>query len=249
MSFNKNFFLILIFGLFITPPILAQSFSSNSYRINWGNFNMTGGRKSSINYKLTDTVGQNAPGQYDSAGFIVKSGFQYIHDTFNTFAFAIDDLDIDFGTLVAGIATTDTNIITITTPYGNGYQIYTHENHPLQIDASHQISDTLGDNGTCSESASDTWTQATTYGFGLSAMGINSSQVATGVGTSQFFADSSYFRQFANYSNSEKAQIIMEEDNDVKDRSARITYKVNISATQPAGNYRNNITFTAIPKY
>ncbi|MBU4397350.1 hypothetical protein KKC08_04245 [Patescibacteria group bacterium] len=242
-------YFLLFIPKFFNQEIKAQSFSSDSYNINGGNFNMTSGRKSSINYQLTDTVGQNAPGQYDSAGFIVKSGFQYIHDTFNTFSFSINDLEIDFGTLVPNIGTTDTNIITITTPYGNGYQILAHQNHPLQIDISHQIPDTTGDNSTCTESDSDTWTQSDIYGFGFNAMGIDSSGVATGIGTSQFFNDIAYFRQFADYSSSESHQIIMSQDINVQDQSARISYKANISSVQPAGNYENAITFTAIPKY
>ena len=244
--------LLVITQIFPIRKIQAQSFSSSSYKINWGNFNMTSGKKSSATYQLTDTVGQNAPGQFDNTGYIVKAGFQYIYDTIYHFSFQIDDLSIDLGTLSAGSTSTDTNTITITSPSGQGYQIMTHQNHPLAINNSGTtIPDTTCDNGTCTESQSDTWANSSIYGFGFNTIGINNSGVATHVGTSAYFANQNYYRQFADYSASppEENQIVMSEDSPVQNRQARVTYKTNISSIQTAGDYQNAITFTAIPKY
>ena len=243
----------LVIGYCLLPRLCwAQSFSSSSYKINWGNFNVTSGKKTSLNYQLTDTVGQNAPGQYDRTGYIIKAGFQYIYDTIYYFSFQIDDLSIDLGTLSAGSTSTDTNTITITSPSGHGYQIMAHQNHPLAISNSGTtIPDTTCDNSSCTESQSDTWINSAIYGFGFNAIGINNSNVATHVGTSAYFPNANYYRQFADYSASpaEENQIIMSEDSAVQSRQARITYKTNISSAQPAGDYQNAITFTAIPKY
>ena len=243
--------LFLLLPLFFLPlfPALAQHFESSSYIIDWGNFNITSGKKTSANYQLTDTVGQNAPGQYDSSGYILKSGFQYIYDTFNQLSFQIDDLSIELGTLTPQSPSTDSNIITISTPSGHGYQITAHQSHPLWINASSYIPDTTCDSGTCSETSSGVWTQNTAYGFGFNAMGIGSSGENTGIGTSSLFPDQTYYRQFANATDSEIPQTIMEEDSPVKDRSARITYKANISTLQAAGQYQNSIIFTAVSKY
>jgi hypothetical protein len=52
---------------------------STNYIIDFGNFNMTSGSKSSTSYKVTDTVGQTAPGEYLSTGYKVGAGFQYIY--------------------------------------------------------------------------------------------------------------------------------------------------------------------------
>ncbi len=249
---RKTIILFVVISIFIPLPVIAQSFSSSSYKIQWGNFNMTAGKKSSANYQLTDTVGQNAPGQYDNVGYTVKAGFQYIYDTFTYFSFQIDDLSIELGTLSAGATSTDSNIITITTPSGQGYQIMVHQNHPLAINNSGTtIPDTVCDNGNCTESQSEVWTNIGTYGFGFNAIGINSSGVATGIGTSAYFGDQTYYRQFADYSATpaETNQIIMAENSATTNRQARITYKANISSLQPAGDYQNAITFTAIPKY
>ncbi len=242
--------LFLFCLLLLTPPtVLAQHFESDSYVIDWGNFNITSGRKTSTNYRLTDTVGQNTPGRFTNNGFIVKSGFQYIHDLLYTFSFSLSDLSVDFGTLTPNIGTTQTNTITISSPAGHGYQILVQENHPLWIDASSFIPDTTCDASDCSQTTSGVWTNNSTFGFGFNAIGINSSGVATGVGTSDYFPDSSYYRQFADTSSNETAQTIMSNDSPTRSHQARVSYKVNINNLQAAGSYQNAITFIAVPKY
>ncbi|MFZ2152901.1 MAG: hypothetical protein WAV41_02475 [Microgenomates group bacterium] len=237
-------FLVSSFLFLVSIPAAAQHFSSSSYIIDWGNFNITSGRKDSTNYSLTDTVGQNAPGPYTSSGYIVKSGFQYIYDTFNQFSFAIDNLDIQLGTLVATVGSTATNKITITTPSGHGYQIMAQYNHPLSLFSGTSIPDTSCDSGTCTTTNSGVWTSPTAYGFGFNAIGINSSAVVTDIGTSNYFTNNTYYRPFGPI-----GQIIMAETIPVKDHSARISYKANISSVQAAGNYQNSIIFTAVPRY
>lgn len=236
-----------LFGL--SFPTQAQHFESNSYIIDWGNFNITGGNKTSLNYKLTDTVGQIAPGLYTNSGFKVKSGFQYIYDTLTNFSFSIDKLALSFGSLAPGVGSTVSNTITITTPSGAGYQILAAENHPLMINAQTTIPDTRCDGNSCTISTSGLWTNAATYGFGFNAIGVDGSGAVTNVGTSAYFPNSTYFRPFANLSGSANPQIIMSEASAVKAHSARLTYKVNISATQTAGDYENGITFIAVPVY
>ncbi len=250
----KLIFFIAATPLFLlfTQLVFSQTFTSPSYQIDWGNFNITSGSKSSSNYNLTDTIGQNAPGQFDNNGYTLKSGFQYIYDSFRSdFSFEIDNLLVNLGTLTPGIGSTDSNIITITTPSGQGYQILTFQNHPLSLASGVTIPDTTCDTHTCSESVSGVWTNGATYGFGFNASGINHLLSPIGIGTSQHFPDSSYFRQFANSSATppETSQIIMSEDSPVEQHSARITYKANISPLQSAGNYSNSITFIAVPKY
>jgi len=233
-------FIVLFF------PIVAnaQHFSSASYIIDWGNFNITSGKKASTNYFLTDTVGQNAPGPYQSAGFKVKSGFQYIYETFNQLTFAIDNLDINLGTLTAGVASTATNIITISTPSGHGYQILTQYNHPLALTSGTTIPDTSCDAGDCTPTLAKVWNSSSIYGFGYNVIGINSSGVATNIGTSGYFGDSTAFRPFSS-----SGKITMSETAPVKNHSARVSYKTNISSTQSAGNYQAAIIFTAVPNY
>lgn len=246
----KIFIFILVSGFrFLVPSALAQHFSSSSYIIDWGNFNITSGSKASTNYSLTDTVGQNAPGAYTSTGYVVKSGFQYIYDTFNQFSFSINNLSIDLGSLVPGVASTATNIITVTTPSGHGYQIMAQENHPLSLNSGITIPDTACNIGsTCTVSSANVWSSLSAYGFGFNVLGINSSGVVNNVGTSAYFTDNTYFRPFAVVP-PDTNQIIMSENLPIKNHSGRVSYKANISNTQAAGNYQNSIIFTAVPKY
>jgi len=239
------FILTTCYLILNTGSVCAQHFSSPSYIIDWGNFNITSGKKTSLNYSLTDTVGQNAPGLYSSTGYRLKSGFQYIYDTFNQFSFAIDNLDIPLGTLIPDVASTATNIITVTTPSGHGYQVIALENHPLSLASGTTIPDTSCNSATaCTVSSSNIWTDANAYGFGYNVLGINSSGTITGVGTSNYFADITYYRPF-----SATGQIIMSEPLPAKEHSARITYRANISGVQSAGNYQNSIIITAVPLY
>lgn len=233
--------IIVLFSLFLVTCFLfpvstiAQHFESSSYFIDWGNFNLTSGRKTSSNYSLTDTVGQNAPGEYTKTGVKIKSGFQYIYP-FDVFSFAINNLDIDFGTLTPGIATTATTVLTTTTPSGHGFQITAYESSPLKLSSGTAIPDTDGDNHLATESVSDLWSNSTTYGFGFNANTV-------------FFATANHFRQFANASLLETPQVVDSSTTPVKNHQTNITYKVNISSNQAAGTYHNYIVYTATPKY
>lgn len=236
---HKFYILVLFFFIFNTP-ILAQHFSSSDYNIDWGNFNMTSGQKKSTNYQLTDTVGQNAPGYSEKNGIVVKAGFQYIYDTFTELSFTIDKLNIEFGNLEPGVGVTDTNLLTVTTPSGHGYQITAQENHPLWTSPTHYIPDTTCDLGNCTIISSSPWTANDKYGFGFNVSGIG----ATG-----YFLNSTYYRPFANIYNNHTPAIIASENKPVKDREATVTYRVLISYVQTAGDYQNFITYTLTPKY
>ncbi|MFA5828550.1 MAG: hypothetical protein WC841_04320 [Candidatus Shapirobacteria bacterium] len=232
-------FLLLITNYWLPITSHAQRFSSDSYIIDMGNFNMTSGKKSSTTYQLTDTVGQFAPGKFSlDGGYIVKSGFQYIYDLLFDFSFKINnpDLAINFGTLTPDIGTTQSHTVTVSSPSGHGYDIYVLENHPLTLVGSQTtIPDTSCDQATsCTVSSSNVWNSPTAYGFGYNVSGIGAT----------YFPTSSHYRPFAT-----SGHIFMSENVPSRSRTASITYKVNILATQSAGNYENAITFIAIPKY
>ncbi|PJC66658.1 hypothetical protein CO018_00765, partial [Candidatus Beckwithbacteria bacterium CG_4_9_14_0_2_um_filter_47_11] len=147
----KFLFLLITFYLLpMTATALAvEQMNSNSYKIRWPNLNMTSGSKSSDNYNILDTVGQTAPGEYDSAGFKVKAGFPYIK-TIIPFSFTISDLSMDFGSLAPGIFSTQTNTLTVSSGGANGYAVTAAENNPLTIQAgSATIPDTTCNNGSC----------------------------------------------------------------------------------------------------
>lgn len=235
------FLLITFYLLQITSTASAvERMESGSYKIRWPNLNMTSGSKSSANYKILDTVGQTAPGEYDSAGYKVKAGFPYLK-TIIAFSFTISDLSIDFGTLTPQTFATQTNTLTVSSGGAGGYSVKAFANNPLTAQAgSATIPDTTCNAGACSETTAGVWNDTTKSGFGYNLSG-NDVPAA--------FVDSTYFKQFADASLSETAQTVMSSANVGKSRTATVTYKVNIAATQTAGDYENAITFVATPTY
>ncbi|MFH1705654.1 MAG: hypothetical protein ABH867_01995 [Patescibacteria group bacterium] len=226
-------FKLLTFG-----GVFAVNMESDSYRIQWGNINISGGKPSSTNYNLGITMGQISPGLYTGTGYKVRSGFQYVH-SIHPFRFTISDLAIDLGSLSPQTPSTDTNTLTISTRGAGGYQILAYENHKLQSGANY-ITDTICDNGNCDETNAEIWTENTTYGFGFN---INGGDVPAD------FATADYFRQFADEELNESHQTVMSNNGVVTDSSALVTYKANISHTQAAGEYETSVVFVAVPGY
>lgn len=233
---------LLTSGFFLTQNIQADNMESDSYKLQMGNFNMAGGNKSSQGYKLLDTLGQTAPGKYESSGYIIKAGFEYIK-TIIPFSFSISDLSIDFGNLIPQTPTIKTNILTVSSGGAGGYQVIAFENHPLKfIGGSTIIPDTQCNAGvdSCDETTAKIWDDNNKYGFGFNMSGND---------IPSDFINSSYFRQFSDQSNSEDGQIIMSSNNVGTNRQATVSYKANISSVQTAGNYENMITFICAPGY
>lgn len=232
-------FLLFCIYAFLPSCISAINMESDSYQIQWGNINIGGGRKSSSSYTVTDTIGQIAPGAYSSSGYNVKSGFQYIY-TLVPFAFSISDVTIDFGTLTSGIPSTDTNQLTVSAGGAGGYQVLAYEDHQLRSEGGQDIPDTTCDTDSCDETNADPWTNSSEYGFGFNINGDD---------TPSDFVDSSYFRQFADDESGETHQAVMTGSSAVESSQATVTYKVNISGSQAAGNYETGIVYIAIPTY
>ncbi|MFH1601467.1 MAG: hypothetical protein ABIB61_00740 [Candidatus Shapirobacteria bacterium] len=217
----------------------AANMDSDSYKIQGGNVNIGGGEKSSDSYNLTDTIGQIAPGDYQSDGYWLRAGFQYIHSII-PFTFTISDLSIAFGSLVPGTPSTDTNTLNVSAGGAGGYQVLAFENHPLRSEQANDIVDTTCDTLSCDETDADPWINDSIYGFGFKISGDD---------IPEDFEDSTFFRQFADQEGAESAQIVMSSDAVTSSSTATVTYKVNISGSQAAGNYENAITYIAVPGY
>lgn len=221
-----------------TPPVLAQSLTSPSYRIRFGNFNITSGLKSSASYSLTDTVGQTAADLFTSSGYSVKAGFQYLYTLYD-FSFTISDLTIDLGNLTPGTFSNDTNILTVSAP-GQGYSVATYATHRLANNLGDVIPDTTCNTGTCTESSAQAWTSTSIYGFGYNAAGAD---------VTSDFVDTTYFRPFPDRSLGDSPATIMSSLAAGQGRTATITYRVNVSGSQAAGNYETQIIYLATPVY
>ena len=231
-------FAYLLIGVY--SPVRAQaSIESENYVIQMPNFNSGAGIPSSSGYRLDTTIGQTGAGLYTSTGYLVRSGFQYIHSII-PFSFSISDFLINFGTLIPDTPATETSTLTVSAGGAGGYSVTAKENDSLKTTGGTSIPDTTCDAGTCTESEAKVWNSNSTYGFGYNMSGND---------VPDDFDDSTYFRRFANLAVSEIPQEIMGSANVGKDRSATITFKVNVSGSQAAGNYQNTILFTALPSF
>lgn len=230
---------LVLFILAVSPALAQSSLDSPSYRVKFSNFNMTSGSKSSDNYNILDTVGQTAAGEFDSSGFKVKAGFPYV-TTIIPFAFSISNLSLDFGTLTPQTFDTVSHTLTVSAGGAGGYTVTGAQDHPMRLsDTAIYIADTSCDSS-CSETTADVWTNTAKYGFGYNMSG-NDVPAA--------FTNSTYFKQWADLSAAESPQTIMSSAGVGENRSSTVTYKINISATQAAGDYQTQVRFVATPGY
>jgi len=249
-SLSRLFFTLSLisFGLFLNS-IGAKSLAqvgggrlyNDKYILHQANFNFTSGKASNASYGLGFTGGELAQGLFSGANYIVRSGFQYYYSII-PFEFAVSSQFVDFGPLVPGTPVTRTNRLTLSNGSAFGYEVLVFENHPLRNNPTGlDIPDTTCDSGTCSETTAAAWTLGTTYGFGYRCDDI------TGTECSSDFATSTFYKQFASSESAELAQPVMSGSDVGRDFESEVTYKVNISSTQPAGLYQNQIIYVAVP--
>ncbi len=240
IKYKKCLILFVILSLVFVQKTSADNLTSSSYEIKMGTVNITGGSKSSASYTLNDTVGQTAQGEFNSAGYTVKAGFQYVLDP-NPFSFTISDIDLDYGSLVPGTPSTLTNTLTITTGGAYGYTVKAIEDHSLRlVSGTDTIPDTSCDLATpCTITDATPWTDNSRYGFGYNASGTDADPE---------FVNNTYFRPFPIQGTDQPATV-MTKNIPTSNSSVTVTYKVNISGSQAAGTYQNGIQFIATPSF
>lgn len=240
LSLFSTSILALSYNLLYTPVTAASPQRSASYELQLGNFNMTSGTKSSTSFRVTDTVGQTAAGEFSSTGYKLFAGFQYLYGL-PEFTFSIDDLEIDLGELLIADFKTDSNVLTISTR-AEGYTLYVQADHPLRSlrDSNDTIPFTTCD-GSCSISSASSWNSASNNGLGYHADGNNV----------QADFDVANYRPFPNAaaSPSEDPQIIAQTTDLVTDDTVTITYKATIDQQQESGRYETAIRYIAVPQY
>jgi hypothetical protein len=236
------FILFILSAAIAAQPTLAERLESDSYVIQFGNFNMTAGEKSSASYNVTDTVGQTGAGPYGEYGvsnYFIGGGFQYIYQI-DEFYFQISKIFIDLGQLSSTVHNSDSHTLTVSTRNA-GYTVYAYEEHPLQHSSGlYTIPDTTCDSGTCDETTAALWQTQTIPGFGFNM---------TGQGVPLDFVNANYYRQFADNSNAEPMQVVMSSPNVAFKEQSTVTYKAGISGSQASGRYETAVVFVAVPSY
>ncbi len=246
LNFNlsiKPIFLIIIF-LSVAFFLQAQAVNmrSNRYRIQFGNINIGAQPQSSPNYDLSITLGQTAAGKFQSTGYVIKAGFQYIYSII-PFRFSISNTNLNFGSLTPNNPKTVQTILTVSFGGAGEYKVTVAELGPLRtLDNTNSIPDTSCDGGTntCTESSAAVWSNTTAYGFGYNMSGQD---------IPSDFIDSTYYRPFPDKLAGESPAVVMSSANVGRNRQATMTLKVNVSPVQAAGNYQTILHFVATPSY
>lgn len=237
-------FLILNFALLTlsSAKVHAINMESSRYRIQMGNINIGAADQSSDNFNLSTTMGQTAAGQFNSDGYVVKAGFQYIHSII-PFRFTISKTQIDFGTIVSNTFYTDTADLSVSFGGAGQYQVTTEELGPMSmLTGGNTIPDTIcnGGGSTCTVSVANTWNDTSKDGFGYNMAGMD---------VPADFSSSSHFRPFPDTTAGGVPAIIMSNSNVGVGRTSTIKFQVNVSNTQAAGTYQTILRFTATPTF
>lgn len=236
----------LLFFLFILTThnsqlttAFAQDMSSQNYKLDGGNFNMTSGNKSSTNFKLSDVVGQTAAGIFASKGYIIQAGFLN-GAAGETFSFSVIPSLADFGELTPNNPVEKTLRITISNGNATGYSVRASENQPLSTLAGAQITDTVCNSGItpCTINQTARWNQNTAYGFGFHMTGRTVPKDFTQADT--------LFRPFAATARNESPIVIMQSEAKKVVDQATMTLRLNIGPNQAVGQYRNVLSFSAL---
>ena len=219
----------------------ALNMSNDNYILQMGTLDSGGGKPTSSTYQLGVSLGQISPGLYSGTNYKVKAGFQYVR-TIIPFRFSISSVLIDFGSLSPTTPVTRTNTLTVSNGSAHGYSVTAIEDHPLTY-LSNTIPDTTCDAGNCTETTAAAWVNTLTFGFGYRCDNVTGTDCESG------FSDSTFYKSFADKSKAKTPQTVMSGLNVGRNKEGQITYKVNISGTQAAGQYTNTLTYIATPTF
>lgn len=227
----------------LAPLASALTMQNGDYIIQMGNLNTGAGKGANSQYGLSVTLGQTAPGLYSGVNYKVRSGFQYIYSII-PFSFSITPLEINFGSLSPTNFVTRTQTVTVKNGSAYGYVVTAAENHQLLVPASGaMIPNTSCDGGTCTTSLATAWTNTFAFGFGFRC------EYFVGSTCTSDFNGTSYFRPFADKSANQIPQAFISASNVTHGSTETLTYKINVSASQGAGDYSNVVELIATPTF
>jgi|CXWL01.1.fsa_nt_gi hypothetical protein len=235
----------LLFGASIVQiqsPAFAGELSGGNYIIKMGTINISGGKKSSESFRLTDTVGQTIQGQFERTGFRINAGFAY-NLSREPFSFILSKNAVDFGAIKPGSFAKDVIVLAANGAGAYGYHISVIENHPLQTtDGKISLPDTSCDpSDKCTPTHASPWTSSVAYGFGYNLSGDDIDQSE--------FTDPTMFRPFADNTVNQDPIVIMSHQGKGKKANTRLTFQINVPPSQSSGAYQNTIQFIALPSF
>lgn len=147
---------------------------------------------------------------------------------------------VPFGVLALDTFKVGSQKITVSTNAVSGYAVTAIENERLSnlAGSPSYIPNTTCDTGGCTNTTSAAWATAASHaGFGYT--------VAILSGTPTIAPTSPLYQRFPSIAALESPFQIMSNTTSVSSQQAYVCYKIAVDSSQPAGNYENQITFTA----
>lgn len=153
-------------------------------------------------------------------------------------------LAVPFGTMSLNTFKNAAHQLTVSTNAASGYAVTAAENDQLGKDGGTTpfIPDTTCDSGTCSQTTSADWATSTNTGFGYSIQNVDAASTAFLYNES---ARTFSAKQFADLTGSETPQTIFSSSTVANAEDVYVCYRLSVGATQAAGDYENQITYTA----
>jgi len=255
LSFLFVFFIFYILFFILIESVRAADMKSSTYRIKYANINIGAEGSTSPGYNLSTTIGQTAAGEFTSAGYTVKAGFQYWH-AIVPFTFSVSDTGIDLGSLIPNTPSTADTTLSVSFGGAGNYQVTAIEEGPLRTMAGNAIDNTACNGGgdTCTSAAAKLWDNNSSYGFGYKMADEDIPQTYTDCGSNCYrpFPDTTATSPVQN------PEVVMSSSNVTVDLTSKpkdivhqstVTFKANISPLQETGSYQTVINFVATPTF
>ncbi len=156
-------------------------------------------------------------------------------------------LAVPFSTLSLNTFANAAQTLTVSTNAASGYAVTAIENDQLGKDGGTTpfIPDTPCDTGPCTNTTSKEWNTATNNGFGYAIqLGTAATASATYAGYNELTRTFSAL-QFPATIESEPPEQVMGSSTIANAETATVCYRISVGATQAAGNYENQVTYTA----
>lgn len=153
-------------------------------------------------------------------------------------------LAVPFGIMSLNTFKTLAHQLTVSTNASGGYTVTAAENDQLGKDGATTpfIPDTSCDAGPCTHTSANEWVTATNNGFGYSLQNVDAASIAFQYNDSSRTFNS---KQFADLQASEVPQTLFSSTTVANSEDAYVCYRLSVGATQAAGDYENQITYTA----
>lgn len=156
-------------------------------------------------------------------------------------------LSVPFGTMSLNTFVNGAHDLNVSTNADYGYAVTASEDDQLGKDGgtSPFIADTTCDGAACTQTTAANWATATNNGFGYAIERVDAATISGTYNGYNEFARTFSAKQFADIAGSETPQTIMSSTTTANSEDIYVCYRLTVGATQEAGDYENQVIYTA----